>query len=421
MTTKKFTLPNGVTVITTKMAEAKSTSLIISVPHGSRHETEEQAGLAHFFEHLVFKGAKKYPTPEAISEALDQYGAYYNAFTDFEQTAYLAQITAEHFDTALDVISDYLTHPKLKQSDIDRERNVILEEFNMYWDVPKERADMQSNKLVFGDSPLGRSIIGYKNTIAGFKRADFVNWHEHYYGSDKVVVGVAGVIPHNLEAMLKKALKDLPKPAQVKMVPATILDGEPRILMDVRKGDQIQLNLSFPSIAASDRRQPVLQLLRAIMGSSMSSRLFREVREKRGLCYSIYMSNQYFSDTGMIQVVAGLDRQRLAEAVAAIWLELKKIANEAVPAAELKRAKEYIKGATILGVEDNMSVAKMMTSQYMFEGTLKSVEEKLAEIERVKASEITKLANELFVANKIGLVLVGPKQNTDQIREIVTS
>lgn len=421
MKTEKYNLSNGATVLVTKMAEVKSTTLLVTVPHGSRHETVEQAGLAHFFEHMVFKGAKKYKDAAAISQALDQYGAVYNAFTDFEQTAYYAKIATAHFDVALDVISDYLQHPKLLQSDIDKESNVIIEELNMYWDVPRDRASMQINQLVFGDTPLGRPIIGTKETVKSFKRADFEAWREQYYGADKVTISVAGAIPNNLKEQLEQAFCDLPPAQKISLEgPQEIGDG-PKILMDERAGEQINLIMAFPALKTKDENYPDLQVLRAIMGSSMSSRLFSEIREKRGLCYSIGMGRQAFTDTGSVYIAAGLDAKKIDEAVEAIWHELMKIAQEEPGEQELFKAKENIKGGMVLGLEDSSSVAASKASQWMFEDKIVSPEERAAEIDAVTASGVSKMAKKLFVANKVGMVLVGPKQDVNKLRSIVSN
>lgn len=405
-------------MLITPQAEAQSTTLLVTVPHGSRHETDQQAGLAHFFEHLVFKGAKKYPTPEAIAQALDNYGAEYNAFTDFEQTAYYAKIATSHFDVALDVIADYLQYPKLQTEDIERERGVILEEYNMYWDVPEHRADMQINPIIFGPTPLGRTIIGTKETIKALRREDLVAWREAMYGADRVVISVAGQIPNNLEQQIDQSFQDLPAPQKVKLVPPQNLQTGPKFLMDTRPAEQIQLVMAFEALKANHPLNLTQRVLRVLMGASMSSRLFTEIREKRGLCYSIRMEDQAFSDTGIILVSAGLDQSKIDQAVQAIWEELKKIATQPPPVAELTRAKEFIKGATTLSLEDSAAVARLTASQLLFEGKVTPVEERFAQIDAVTAKAVTQLASELFQAKKLGMVMVGPEQDITKLRQI---
>lgn len=419
MKTAVHHLANGATLLVTPVAEAQSVTLFVTVPHGSRHETPAQAGLAHFFEHMVFKGGKKYPTPDAISHALDQYGAIYNAFTDNEQTGYYAKIATAHFDTALDVISDYLTNAALREEDINRERGVILEEYKMYWDVPESRAEQQIGPLVFGQTNLGREIIGDPAVIKKVTRKDFLDWQKSYYGADRVVISVAGGVPPKLEEKIKAAFSALPAKTPVVMTPPELITQGPTVLMDARPGEQTQLVMGWPGLKAQDRRLWIQKVLQTIMGVSMSSRLFSELREKRGLCYTIRMGGQSFSDTGIIDVTAGLDKDRLPEALEAIWAELKKISQTPPPAAELTKAKEFIKGSTILTLEDSTSVAHLRANQWLFEGKIDSLEERFAKIEAVTKDEVRDLAAELFTADKLGLVLVGPKQNTDKLIKIL--
>lgn len=420
MKTSISALSNGATLILSPEPDAQSTTLFVSVPHGSRHETDAQAGLAHFFEHLVFKGAKKFATPEAISQALDQYGAEYNAFTDIQQTAFYAKIATEHLDTALAVISDYLQYPKLDEADIEREKGVILEEYNMYWDQPEGRADMQFTQLLFGKSALGRPVIGTKEAIKSFTKDDFVKWHQQYYGADRVVISVAGGIPDNFKQQIESSFAALPKGQTVKMDAPGQKAAGPQVLIDERPGEQIKLLMGCESLAITDERYWAQRVLRAIMGSAMSSRLFMEIREKRGLCYSIGMSDQALTDTGMLSVDAGLDMKRINEAVTAIWAELLKITTVPPAADELQRAKDLMKGATILSLENSASVARMWANQWLYEGKLTTIEERFAKLDAVTAAQVTELAAELFQPDRMVLVTVGPKQDAAAITKILT-
>jgi len=418
MNTTTTKLKNGVTLLLTPMKEAKSTTLFVTVPHGSRHETKEQAGLAHFFEHMVFKGGKKYPTPEAISQTLDSIGADYNAFTDFQQTAYYARVAAQHFDVALDVISDYLQFAQLRQSDIDRERGVILEEYNMYWDMPDARADMQFPQLIFGDTPLGRPIIGVKERIKAFKKKDFSDWYAKKYSAEKVVISIAGAIPKDIEKTITQKFAHLPTGQTVPMEGVELLTTGPKIVMDERPGEQIRLILGFEAKSSLDDDIWVQLVMRNIMGSSMSSRLFSEIREKRGLCYSISMQNQAFTDVGLIAVESGLDSSRIEEAVTAIWAELKKITKTAPTDEEISRAKEFIKSTTILGLESTSAVARYKASQHLFEGGVTPLEERFKRIDAVSKQQVKDISAELFQPSKMGLVMVGPKQDVKAIGQI---
>lgn len=417
MQTTSSSLPNGERLLLTPLSDAQSITIFISVPHGSRHETPAQAGLAHFYEHMVFKGAKKYPTAAAISQALDRYGAEYNAFTDTEQTAFYAKIATDQANVALDVISDYLQHATLDAAELDRERGVILEEYKMYWDIPDQRAQLHIGPLVFGETAVGRPVIGDPERIKQFTRDDFVAWRDTMYRADAVTVSVAGAIPDGFAKRIEDAFGALPT-GKTALQPetATLLTGGPKIKIDVRDGDQTQLVMGFPGCAIKDDERWIQRVLRTIMGVSMSSRLFTEIRERRGLCYTIRMSDQMLTDTGMVAVTAGLDAKRLHEALPAIQTELHKIATEAPSADELERAKEFIKGSTILSLEDSSTIAQMKANQWMYEHELTTLEERFAKIDAVTSEHITALAAKLFVPEKLGLVLVGPPVDESAVR-----
>lgn len=422
MQTTNQLLPNGERLLLTPLKDAQSITIFITVPHGSRHETPEQAGLAHFFEHMVFKGGKKYPTAAAISQALDRYGAEYNAYTDVEQTAFYAKIAADQADVALDVISDYLQNAHLDPEEIDRERGVILEEYKMYWDRPADRAEMFINPLIWGETNVGRPVIGEPERIKQFTREDFIAWRDTMYQADKVVISAAGKIPTDFAKKVEAAFGGLPatkKPIQAE--PAKLLESGPTVKFDVRPGDQISLVLAYPGCSLKDEDRWVQRVLRTIMGVSMSSRLFTQIRERRGLCYSIRMVDQILTDVGLIGVTAGLDAGRIDEALTAILHELEGIAAKAPSADELLRAKEFIKGATILSLEDSSTIAQMKANQWMYEGELRSIEEQFAKIDAVTAEEVTRLARQLFVPNRQGLVLVGPAVDEGKIKQIIKS
>lgn len=401
----------------TPVADAQSTTIFVTVPHGSRHETPAQAGLAHFYEHMVFKGAKKYPNAAAISQALDRYGAEYNAFTDTEQTAFYAKIATEHADVALDVIGDYLQYATIDAAELDRERGVILEEIKMYWDIPEQRAQMQIGPVIFGDTAVGRPVAGDVERIKQFTRDDFITWRDTMYRADAVVISVAGAIPKGFADRIAAVFGALPKqPTQLNPEKAELISKGPHVKIDVRDGDQTQLVLAFPGCSIQDDDRWTQRVLRTIMGVSMSSRLFTQIRERRGLCYSIRMIDQIFTDTGLIAVTAGLDAKRLHEALPAIQHELHDIASKQPSADELTRAKEFIKGSTILSLEDSSTIAQLRANQWMYEHELTSIEDRFKKIDAVTTKQVTALAAKLFVPDKLGLVLVGPQVDESKVR-----
>lgn len=418
MQTERTTLENGSTLLLTPMADASSVTLLCAVPVGSRHETPAEAGLAHFFEHMAFKGGKKYRNARAVFEALDQYGAQSNAFTDTEVTAYYVKIAPKHLDVAIDVLADMLTEARFPQAEMEKEKGVVIEEHKMYWDMPDARADMQFGPLLFGRAAVGRPVIGEPATIKRFTGDDLRRWRRHY-GASRFMISAAGNLPHGLAKRLTSAFAGLPKTAVLPTDPVSPWTDGPKWLTDERPGEQTQLVMGWPGIANRDDRRWAMRLLRTILGGYASSRLFTEVRERRGLCYTIRAVDQGYADTGILGITAGLDANRLTEAFSAIWGEVEKMASKPVPPAELDRAREYLKGSAAIGLEGTYSVAWWRADQWLSEGELYDLPHLYRHLDAVSAADIQKLAKELMVTAHLGVVLVGPPVKLDLLKQIV--
>lgn len=418
MHTERSTLPSGLTILETPLADAVSFSIIVAVPVGSRHEQPAEAGLAHFFEHMVFKGGAKYKTATVISETLDQYGAQFNAFTDVEMTAFYVKIAAAHWDVAVDVLADILQHAQFPEAELEREKGVVLEEYKMYWDMPDARADMQIGPAVFGSAAVGRPVIGEPSTIKSFTRDSLVGWRQKY-AAERMVISVAGKLPAGIRSKLASAFAKLAVAEPLPTETVIPLSDGPKWVMDARKGEQTQLILGWPGLKATDDRSWTLHLLRTVLGGFASSRLFTEIREKRGLCYSVRAFEQSFMDVGLWGISAGLDAARLPEALEAIWKEVDKIAAEPVGVAELNRAKEYIKGTTVLGLESPYSVAWWRTQQWLTEGKLYDLPTVFKRVDEVTAAQVQNLACDLMPLDRLGVVLVGPKTPTTRLAKIL--
>jgi len=367
---------------------------------------------------MVFKGGEKYRSMTDISETLDRYGAQFNAFTDTEVTAYHIKIASSHIDVAIDVLSDMLTKARFPQVETDREKGVVLEEHKMYWDMPDARADMQIGPLLFGQAAVGRTVIGIPDTIRSFTPADLRRWRQ-YYGAERFVISAAGNLPTNLNHRLLTAFGDLPPTAPLPTDPVNPITDGPQWLLDERSGEQIQLVMGWPSLPEKDERRWALRLLRTILGGFASSRLFTEIREKRGLCYTIRAVEQSYVDTGVFGITAGLDANRITEALSAIWGEINRVISTQVTAAELERAREYLKGSTAISLEGTYSQAWWRADQWLSEGKLLSLNDINRHLDTVSAADIKSLAQEIFSPKGLGVVLVGPPVNLDALRSII--
>jgi predicted Zn-dependent peptidase len=342
---QKHTLKNGLRIVLAPMQDTDTATVLVMTGVGSRYETRAENGLAHFLEHMFFKGTERRPTALDISKELDGLGAEYNAFTGEEYTGYYAKVASKHWNTALDVVSDLFLNAKMEQEEIDRERGAILQELNMYEDMPMRRVQEHFKSLLYGDTPLGWDIGGPKDNIKRFMRKDFVKFLERAYTSENIVVGVAGKIdPKTVKKEIEKIFAGVRVGKQPIAKRAVDRQSIPQVFVQTKKVDQTQLVVGVRAFDMFHKDKAVLSVISTILGGGMSSRLFIEVRERRGLAYSIRTSVDLFLDAGYIATQAGVEHENLEKALAVILGEYKKIATELVDKDELKKAKESIKG-----------------------------------------------------------------------------
>jgi len=302
---------------------------------------------------------------------------------------------------------------------VERERGVILEEYKRYWDMRADRADMLFAPLLFGKTPLAHTVIGTPKTIKTFQQEDLKQWHQNKYSADEVTISIAGKFGKSIESQIGNSFKELPQNgAPIAVAAPNLINDGPRILMDEFKSDQINLIMGFLAPKIGDSKLWALKVLNSIMSGGMSTRLFKEIREKRGLCYTISMSYRALADTGFVTVYAGLDERRINEAVEAIWQELQKIANTPPSRHELKRTKDKMIGATTLSLEDYNNLATGFMNEWMYDGEVTSLDEKEQKVLAVTPEQISSLARELFDSKKMGMVLVGKKQDTAKLAKI---
>lgn len=413
-------LPNGLRLILAPMEGVSSVTVLAMVGVGSRYETEEQAGIAHFLEHMVFKGTQNYPTAMDISGTIDGIGGQYNAFTGKDYTGYYAKVASEHLELAVDVISDMLLTPKLQLADIEREKGVIIEEMNMYEDDPRRKIDDVYDSVIYGKSDLGREIIGYKKTVRSFGEADFRDFLDSWYDLHNVVVVIAGDAQKikkskiKTEDMITKAFskgkKRSGKGAKDFVVP---VHKNPQVKVVHKKTEQAHFYLGFPGLPRDHADRFGQLVLSNFLGGNSSARLFNEIREKRGLAYYAYASSESYADVGSIYAFEGVDPTRVDQALTVTVEEFMKASQGDVTQIEVDRTKEYLRGKLILDWEDSQSVASSYARRALLSAEMESLDHILEGIAQVDIDQVKGLAKKLFNFNQVNLALIGPYEKED--------
>ncbi|MCA9388562.1 insulinase family protein [Candidatus Berkelbacteria bacterium] len=410
----KETFSNGLRVLTVPQAETKAMTLLFLVGAGSRYETPAESGISHFLEHILFKGTEKYPNPQILAQTLDGIGANFNAYTGQEYTGFYIEAAATHFPLALDVLHEMFYHPRYAHEDIEREKGVIVEEINMYRDLPQRHVYELLFSTIFGDVPMGWNIAGDKKTVNSFTKKNFEDYQTKFYTPDNIIVAVGGnEAEYDWLGSIKKLLGSKKGKLDHNFTGVMINQGRPKIVVEQRQTDQTHLAIGLPSLPETDSRQPVLDILNIILGGSMSSRLFIEVREKRGLAYYVRSANENFHDTGVFSVATGVRNSHAKEALKIILEQLDLIRSKPVENDELKRAKEFYKGKMALTLEGSQEVTSFYTQQELYYGHQITLAELEKKVEAVTKDDIQNLATELFVGDRLNLAAIGPFTEED--------
>lgn len=420
-------LKSGLTVITIPMPSVQSLTVMALANTGSRYEQPSQYGIAHFFEHIVFKGTAKYPEAQDLAQAVDSVGANFNAFTSKEYTGYYVQVASKHFELALDVVSDMLLTPQLRQEDIDREKGVIIEEMNMYADMPASDIGDRFEEMAFSGNGLSHKIVGTKDTVNSITTQNFKDFLQTWYGLNNLVVVVAGdasVVGKaqtliQIEQMFSKTGN---KQSEISHERLSSILAEDKVVFVNKKTEQNHFTFGWPSIERLSARRHTLTLLSSIIGGNMSSRLFSEVREKRGLCYYVHSDLTQYHEGGLFGASAGVDPARVEEAIKVSLDEFRLLANgeKKVTAEELKRAKEYVIGKTVLGLEDSESVAQFYGLRQLLHGKVENPDDFIAKIRQVELEDVQGLATDLVTSGQLRFGLIGTF-NEDKIKEIINN
>jgi predicted Zn-dependent peptidase len=411
-------LDNGLRVLTAPMPQAQSVTCMIMLAAGSRYETPETNGIAHFSEHMFFKGTKRRPSARDIAGEIDAIGGEFNAFTGKEYTAYYVKCAAEHRDIALDVISDMLRNSRFDPEEIDREKGVIIEEMNMYFDTPRDFIGGVYEELLYGDQPLGWDIIGRKETVRGATRDTFTSYLDHWYHPSRMVLGVGGRIGDGLLERAQELLGDLPRAETGEPEAAKPHEGG-RIRVFTKQSDQAHVVLGVPSYPLEHPDRYALQVLSNVLGGGMSSRLFTEVRERRGLAYYVFGTNHSYTDAGSLYSQAGVDINRIDEAVTTILGELRKIAANPVPADELEKAKSFAKGRFVLQLENPQGLILFGLRREVLERRVPDLDEVLAGLTAVTVEDVQRVARDLIADEKLRLALIGPFEDADRFEKLL--
>ncbi|MFA5829933.1 MAG: pitrilysin family protein [Candidatus Gracilibacteria bacterium] len=417
---KKTALQNGLRIVTKKLDNTKSVTVLILVGAGSRYEIKELNGISHFLEHMFFKGAEKYTNTKEVSEAIDSVGGDFNAFTGKEYAGYYIKVADRHVDLALDVLADMLIHSKFDPAEIDKERGVIMEEYNMYQDTPMYQIGWDFERLIYGDQPIGWDQVGTKEVIMGIKQADFIKYKKELYVPGNTVIAVSGNVDH--DEMVKAVSKlftfeDAEKAYNFNEVKDVKV--EKKIYLRNKKTEQAHVILGFPGYSEQHKDHYAAKLLGIVLGGNMSSRMFLSVREKQGLAYYINTSTDDYTDTGTFSTNAGVSLDGIDKAITAIVEEYKKVLTEPVPEAELLKSKEFLKGKMVLRLEDSEEYAHLLGKFELLYGNVETPEEIMKMVDAVTVEDLGRVARDLFKEENLRIAIIGPYDDEERFLKLL--
>lgn len=417
---KKF-LSNGLKVVTVPIPKAKSVTAMVLVGAGSRYETPQTNGLSHFLEHMVFKGSQKWPTAKEIASLVDGIGGDFNAYTDKENTIYYIKAASSYLELVLEVLSDITFNPLFLSNEIEKEKGVIVEEIKMYEDLPMRRVAEYFENLLYPKSPLGWDIGGTEKVIRGIKREDFLSYRQKRYVLENMLVVIAGGFSQKEgQTQVEKYFANYQSKGQVGKPNEKFIQKKPGLLLKSKKTDQAHLICGVRGNELGHQDRYVEAVLATILGGGMSSRLFTEVREKRGLAYYVRTENEHYLDNGYLATSAGVDIKRIDEAIKVILEEYAKIKKaKDVSPEELKKAKACLKGKFILDMEDSRNLGQHFGLDELLEGKGRSIEEVLRGIDQVSLADINRVANEFFKEERLNLAIIGPFEDDFEFAKLL--
>ncbi len=416
----KKVLNNGLRVVTVPMKDNPTVTVLVLVEAGSKYEAKEINGLSHFLEHMCFKGTTKRPKAIDISRELDAIGSQYNAFTAQEYTGYYAKSDAKHFKKIFDIVSDIYLNSTFPETEMEKEKGVIIEEINMYEDLPNRHVQDLMMELLYGDQPAGWNIAGEKKNILAMKRDDFVKYKKAHYLPGATTIVVAGkVTEKEVLAEVKKVFGKIEDGKKSKKLKVKESQNKPEVMVKFKETDQTHFVLGMRTYDLFNKKNAVLSLLGGVLGGGMSSRLFQKLREEMGVGYYVRAYNDAYTDHGFFQVSAGVDNKRIVEVIDAVLVECNKLKSELVSDEELNKVKECLIGNMKLSLESSDDIANFYGGQELLKKEMKNAEEKAKELRKVTAKEIQKLAREIFQDQKLNLALIGPFKDKAEFTKIL--
>ncbi len=417
---KKKTYKNGLRVITIPMKDNPTVTALVLVGTGSDYETKEINGLSHFLEHMCFKGTEKRPSPRIISHELEALGCQYNAFTDHEYTGYYAKGDAKKFKQIFDVISDIYLNSNFPELDIEKEKGVIIEEINMYEDMPQAHVSDMFSEVVYGDQPAGWNVAGKKENIKRMKRDDFVNYKNKYYTAPNTVIVVSGNISESdVYKEVDKHFKNINTKKNPKKTKTNDSQETSQVLLKYKETDQTHFILGVRAFSIFDKRVPTLSVLSGVLGLGMSSRLFIKLREEMGVAYYVRSGSELSLDHGTFNISAGVTNIKAKEVISEILKECKKITEEIVSDKELEKVKSFLIGNMKMSLESTDDIANFYGGQELLKKEIISLDERINNIKLVTAKDVQNLAKFLFKNKNLNLAFIGPHKNKEDFKKIL--
>lgn len=425
-----YTLPNGLSVIFVDTKAFPTLTTLLLIGAGSRYENTENNGVAHFFEHMAFKGSKKYPSSLIISSVIEGLGGVFNAFTAKDHTGYWIKAPTEDFEAVIDVLSDMVMNPLLIEGEIEKEKGVIVEEINLYEDTPYRQVGEIFEKVLYDGHPLGYEITGTKKSVKAFTRKTFVDYINKLYHPRNLVLVVAGGFPQlpggetnfsPFKKLIEEKFVAWKNGTKAEFPNINECQNSPQIYVKSKKTEQAHFCLGFRTFSFFDARKHALSVLSTILGGGMSSRLFVELRERRGLCYYISTGRELYHDAGNLVTQAGVTNsvEKVKESVEITLNEHRKIAKGELTKEELNNAKELLKGRLLISMEDSSNVASFFGSRKLLQNSLETPQETIKKIESVNFDDVVSLAKQLFVPERLNFAMVGPFENKSEFKEVL--
>ena len=404
----KTTLENGLRVVTGTMPHNRSVSISVFVGVGSRHETDEDGGASHFLEHLLFKGTTRRPEPEMISGPVESVGGVLNAETEQEMTVYWCKVPESYFFDSLDLLIDLVRNPLMATEEIERERCVVIDELAMIHDHPDYKVESLIDEMLWPDHPLGRDIGGTNETVSALSRDVLVGHLNRYYAPNNTVVSVAGAVEHDtVVSELERLTGDWEAGPLPEWTPFERMSRHPQVRMDYRRTEQAHLSIALPGVSLFHPDRYALGILSVALGEGMSSRLFLELRERRGLAYDVHSGVSHFRDCGAFQIAAGTEPRRVYDAVDTIVAEMASM-RDGISQEEFDRARRLTSGRLILRMEDSRAVSSWFGAQAMLTGEILDLDDAVAKLDALTPGDIDRVAREVFVADGLSMAVVGP-------------